>query len=208
MQKAYIFVLAVIIISFAIGIYFYPQMPEKFASHWDATGTVDGYLSKFWGLFIMPIISVGLFLLFIVIPRIDPLKKNIEKFRKYFDIFIVLFFLFLFYLFILTILWNIGFRFNIIQLLSPAFSVLFFYCGVLVENAKMNWFIGIRTPWTLSSQKVWERTHKIGGKMFKACGIISLGGVLVPNYGMWLIIVPVVFTAVYTIVYSYFEYKK
>ncbi len=183
-------------------------MPEKIASHWNAQGQVNGYMSKFWGLFLMPFISAGLLLLFILIPRIDPLKQNIVKFRKYFNRFIVLIFLFLFYLYILTILWNLNIRFNMIQVLVPAFALLFFYSGILIENAKRNWFIGIRTPWTLSNEKVWDKTHRIGGKLFKICAIISLLGILFQKYAIWLLLLPVIFVTIYLFTYSYLEYHK
>jgi len=130
MRKSEIIVLGIILLSFIVGIYLYSQMPEKMASHWNAKGEVDGYMSKFWGLFLMPLISVGLFLLFIAVPKIDPLKHNVEKFRRYYDGFIVLIIVFLFYLYLLTIFWNIGIRFEMIQLLVPAFGILFYYCGV------------------------------------------------------------------------------
>lgn len=183
-------------------------MPEKIASHWNAQGKVDGYMSKFWGLFLMPIISIALFLLFILIPKIDPLKKNIEKFRKYFDMFIVLVFIFLFYIYLLTIFWNIGIKFNMTLALVPALGILYFAVGIVTENAKRNWFIGIRTPRTLSNDVVWNKTHKIGGKLFKIAGVIAFSGLFFPNYAIFLIIVPVIFVAFYTIIYSYFEYKK
>jgi len=149
-----------------------------------------------------------LFLLFILIPKIDPLKQNIEKFRKYFDGFIVLIISFLFYLYLLTIFWNLGIRFNMTQFLVPAFAVLFYYCGILVENAKRNWFIGIRTPWTLSSEKVWDKTHRLGGKLFKICGLIILFGIFLQGYAIFFVFVPVLLVAGYTVVYSYFEYQK
>jgi uncharacterized membrane protein len=105
-RKSEIIIIAMILLSFAIGIYFYPLMPEKIVSHWNANGQVDGYMSKFWGLFLMPLVSIGLFLLFVLIPRIDPLKMNIEQFRKHYDGFVVLVIAFLFYIYILTILWK------------------------------------------------------------------------------------------------------
>ncbi len=208
MRKSEIIIFGIIIISFAIGIYYYPQLPEKLASHWNAEGQVNGYMSKFWGLFLMPIISVGMLLLFILIPRIDPLKSNIQQFRKYYDGFIVLIMVFLFYLYILTILWNSGYKFNIITFLSPALAILFYYTGILIENAKRNWFIGIRTPWTLSSDKVWDKTHKIGGKLYKISGILTLLAVFFESYAMLIIVVPVIIVSIYTVVYSYFEYHK
>ena len=208
MRKSNIIISAVILISFVVGIYYYPQMPERMASHWNAQGQVDGYMSKFWGLFLIPILSIGLFLLFQLIPKIDPLKENIEKFRKYFDGFIVIVFLFLLYIYFLTILWNVGVRFDMGKAIAPSMGLLFYFVGILVENSKRNWFIGIRTPWTLSSEKVWDNTHRIGGRLFKVAGVIAFIGVFTKKYAIILIIVPIVLVSVYTVVYSYFEYQK
>ena len=208
MKENKIIILGIISLSFIIAIYLYPQMPDKMASHWNAQGKVDSYMSKFWGLFLMPIISVGLFFLFILIPKIDPLKENINKFRKYFDGFIVLMIIFLFYVYLLTVFWNLGLRFNMVQLMIPALGILFYYCGILIENAKRNWFIGIRTPWTLSNENVWDKTHKIGGKLFKIAGMIAFLGIFLPKYAILFVIIPIISVAVYTITYSYFEYQK
>ena len=114
--------LGVILLSFLIGLYFYPQMPETVASHWNARGEADGYMPKFWGLFLLPLISLGLLLLLVLIPKIDPLKANIETFRKYYDGFVVLMMAFLFYLYLLTVLWNIDIRFDMLRALAPASS--------------------------------------------------------------------------------------
>ena len=208
MKKSYWVIVTIILISFGIGVYFYPQMPEAMASHWNIKGEVDDYMSKFWGLFLMPIVSLAMFLLFILIPKIDPLKENIKKFRKYFDAFIVLIIVFLLYIYLLTIFWNLGFRFDMGQMMVPALGILFYYCGILVENAKRNWFIGIRTPWTLSNEKVWEKTHKIGGKLFKLAGIIAFLGIIFPSCAIFFILIPIILVAVYTIIYSYLEYQK
>ena len=208
MRKSEIILFVIIILSFAVGIYYYPQMPEKVASHWNSQGQVDGYMSKFWGVFIMPIISAGMLLLFFFIPRIDPLKSNIQQFRKYYDGFAVLLMVFLLYLYLLTIFWNWGYTFNMITFLSPALAILFYYSGVLIENSKRNWFIGIRTPWTLSSDKVWDKTHKIGGKLFKIAGIFALLAIFFESYAILIIVVPVIMVSIYTVVYSYFEYQK
>ncbi|MCX9025602.1 MAG: SdpI family protein [Candidatus Methanoperedens sp.] len=208
MRKSEIIILVIIILSFAIGIYYYPQMPEKVASHWNTQGQVNGYTSKFWGLFLMPVISTGMLLLFILIPRIDPLKSNIQEFRKYFDGFVVLIIGFLFYLHLLTIFWNLGYTFNMITFLSPALAILFYYTGILIENAKRNWFIGIRTPWTMSSDNVWDKTHKLGGKLFKIAGVFSILAIFFDSIAIFIIVVPVIIVAIYTVVYSYFEYQK
>jgi len=201
-----ILIAGLILVSFLLGGYLHPYMPERMASHWDASGNVDGYMSKFWGLFLMPVISTVLFLAFIFIPRIDPLKKDIDKFRWHFDVFTLLLFCFLFYLYVLTVLWNLGYRFNIIQLLAPAFGLIIYYSGVMMENAKQNWFIGIRTPWTLSSESVWDKTNRLAGKLFKGAGVLAALGTVFPEYAILLILVPVILAAIYPVIYSYQEY--
>jgi uncharacterized membrane protein len=208
MRYALVVSIIIIILSFAISIYLYPILPDKIASHWNSQGLVDGYMGKFWGLFLMPIISVFLLLLFIFIPKIDPLKKNIQHFRKYFDWFIVLLFCFLFYLHLLTALWNLGYYFDIIRAIIPALAILFYDIGILTENAKQNWFIGIRTPWTLSSEKVWDKTHKLGGILFKISAIIALLGMFIPPYALFFVLTPVILTVIYTFTYSYWLFKK
>jgi len=121
---------------------------------------------------------------------------------------VVLITVFLIYVHFIILSWNLKLRFSIPQVLSPAFAILFCYLGTLTENAKQNWFVGIRTPWTLSSKKVWEKTHKIGGKLFKICGIIALLGFFFPDLTFLFILVPLLLVCLCTIAYSYFEYRK
>ncbi len=203
-----IILLGIILLSFAVGLYVYPQMPDQVASHWNVQGEADGYMSKFWGVFIMPIISIGLFLLFFFIPKIDPLKANIAKFRKYFNAFIVLIFLFLFYVFLLTVFWNMGMRFDMTLLMIPALAALFYFIGGFMEKMKRNWFIGIRTPWTLSSDTVWEKTHQVGGKLFRVIGVLTLLGLFFSDYIVYFIVIPAVLVVVFVFIYSYFLYQK
>lgn len=207
-NKIKIIISIILLLSFIVSFYFYPQMPLKMASHWDARGQVDGYMSKFLGTFFLPFVMVGLALLFIAIPVIDPLKDNIRKFRKYYDRFIVFFLIFMLFIQLHIILWNLGIQINPNAIIPIGLGLLFFYTGILCENAKRNWFIGIRTPWTLSSDKVWDKTHKIGGKLFKIAGIVAFIGIFFRSYTMFFILIPAMLAAVYSIVYSYLEYRK
>lgn len=208
MRKSEQIMLITIILSFLLSIYFYPKLPESIASHWNMFGEADGCTSRIWGVLLMPIILVIALVLFILIPKIDPLRANIEKFRKYYDEFMVVVALFFLYTHLLMLLWNIGIQFNMVQLLAPAFAVLLYYSAVATENAKRNWFIGIQTPWTLSSEKVWNKTHKLGGKLLKLAALISLLGVFIPSYAALLILIPIIIITVYVIFYSYVEYQK
>ena len=177
-------------------------------SHWNAKGEVDGYMPKTWALFMLPLVNLGLLALFVVIPIIDPLKHNIEKFRKYYDGFVVLLVLFMTYIHSLILAAGLGVQFNMTLAIMPSLGFLFYYMGILTENAKRNWFVGIRTPWTLSSEKVWNRTHKRGGKLFKVSGVIAVIGILFGELAVWFVLVPVLVSAAYLVVYSYLEYQK
>jgi uncharacterized membrane protein len=207
-RKSEVFISVMVLLFFVIGFYLYPWMPEKIASHWNVKGEVDGYLPKFPGLFLLPSIFAVIALLFVAVPRIDPLKANIEEFRGYYDRFLTIFSILFLFIYLQTILWSLGIQISPMTLLPIGIGLLFYYAGILCENAKRNWFIGIRTPWTLSSDKVWEKTHKIGGKLFKIAGIIAILGVFVQEYALFLILIPIISFIVYTIAYSYFEYQK
>lgn len=208
MSKTKLISIGLIILSFALGIYFYPQMPLQMASHWNISGNVNGYMPKFLGLFLLPLILLVIFIVFNIIPKIDPKKQNITKFRNQYDIFINILLGFLFYIYLLTIIWNLGIKFNFGQLLSPAFAVLLYFIGILMEKAQPNWFIGIRTPWTLTNEKVWVKTHKLGAKLFKICSFLSLLGILIPGLSFWLILVPIITVTISVFIYSYIIFSR
>ncbi|PIN69175.1 hypothetical protein COV93_06540 [Candidatus Woesearchaeota archaeon CG11_big_fil_rev_8_21_14_0_20_43_8] len=208
MKKTHITVIILIILSFLFAAFIYPQMPDQMASHWNTKGEVNGYMGKFFGVFLMPIIAVGIYLLMLVIPKIDPLKKNIKRFEGHFDTFILILEIYLIYIYALTLLWNLGYSINIGQFMAPALGILFYFAGVMMQNSKQNYFIGIRTPWTLSSKVVWDKTHKIGAKLFKISGALACFGILFPDYAVLLVLVPVIGSTLYTLVYSYVEFKR
>jgi len=208
MRRSELIIGMMVLLSFMISIAVYPHMPARMASHWNAQGEVDGYMARFWGLFLLPFIFLGLALLFVAIPRIDPLQANIEQFRRYYDGFVILFFIFLLSMYAHVILWNIGIAISPNITFPIGVGILLYYSGILLEHAKRNWFIGIRTPWTLSNDKVWEQTHKRGAKLFKIAGVIAAAGVFFHHYAVFFILVPVISVAIYTIIYSYLEYRK
>ena len=207
-KKTNLIIISVIILSFLSAFYLYPKLPDRVASHWNSQGQVDDYLPKIWGVFLMPAITLAIFLLFLLIPRIDPLKKNIAKFRNYFNWLIILIVVFLLYVYSLTVFWNLGYRFNMTLLMTPAVGFLFFYIGVILKHAERNWFIGIRTPWTLSSDVVWKKTHQLGAKLFKVAGIIAILGIFFAENALWFAIIPAIASSLFLLVYSYFEHKK
>lgn len=201
--------IVLIIAAVAVSAFLAPRMPEQMASHWNAAGQVDGYMSKFWGLFLMPVMAAGMLLLFLAIPQIDPLKANIAKFREYFNTFIALLMVFLFYMQGLTLAWNLGYTgFDMGTAMLPALGLFFVYAGVMMAKAKRNWFIGIRTPWTLSSDTVWDATHRLGAKLFIGSGLLAILGVFFGAYALWFVFVPLLGSALFLVVYSYVLYQR
>ena len=197
-----------LIITFILTIAIYPAAPDRVVSHWNAAGQADGYMSKLWGLFLIPLIMTGLVALLAILPRIDPHKMNYEKFRDYYEGFILLFVLFLLAIQVQIILWSLGYQVSTNLTFPPLMGILFIYIGFLLGHAEQNWFVGIRTPWTLSSETVWKKTHEVGGKLFKIAGVISCAGVFAGTYALWFVLVPVLAVSVYTVVYSYLEFQK
>jgi uncharacterized membrane protein len=201
-------IIAGLITTLAVTIAVYPAAPDLIVSHWNAAGQPDGYMSKFWGLFLIPLIMTGIVALFAILPRIDPYKKNYEKFRDYYEGFILVFVFFMLAIQVQIILWSFGYEISPNLTLPVLIGILFIYIGFLLGHAEQNWFVGIRTPWTLSSATVWKKTHDIGGKLFIIAGVISFVGVVAGVYALWFILVPILAVAVFTVVYSYIEYQK
>lgn len=208
MNQKQILNVILILAAFFTAIYFQPLMPAKMASHWDWQGNVDGYMNKDWALFFFPFLMVILNLLFYFIPKIDPRKENIEKFWGSYDAFIVVFNIFMLYLYSMTIVWNMGINVNMNAALMPAFALLFYFAGDLIKNAKMNYTIGIRLPWTLANETVWNKTHKVGEKLFKLTALFTFLGAFFSQYAFWFLFVPLIASVVYLFVYSYLEYQK
>jgi len=195
--------------SLVFSISVYNRLPEQMASHWNEAGQVDGTMSRFWGAFMMPLVVIVMLAFFLVIPGIDPLKANIAKFRGKFNTFISLIVAFMTYIHILTMVWNLGYdQFNMGTAMMPALGLVFIFAGIMMRKAKRNFFIGIRTPWTLSSDHVWDETHRIGAVLFIVSGIIAMLGVFFGSNAIWLVLVPILGSTTFLLVYSYVLYQK
>jgi uncharacterized membrane protein len=201
-------IVLVLILTAVVTLLLYPAMPDQVASHWNAAGDVNGTMPKFEGLLLIPLLMYGFCALLLVFPRIDPLRENYRKFQRYYEGFILVFALFLFIIQLMTLLWGLGIRVSPNIIIPAMIGLLFIYTGFLLEHAEPNWFVGIRTPWTLSSPSVWKKTHQRGATVFKLAGVISLIGVLAGPAAWLFVLVPAIAAALYTVVYSYSEFRK
>jgi len=203
-------VLILIVGATLAGVLLWNKLPDQMASHWDVNDQVNDYLPKFWGVFMMPLITLAMFMLFLVVPNIDPLKANIAEFRETFNLFIAFIVGFMVYVHALTLLWNLGYTdFGLGRAMLPTMGLLFIVIGSLLRKAKRNFFIGIRTPWTLSSDTVWNKTHQLGAVLFMASGVLVLiGGFFGGMTAFWFLFVPLIGSTVFLLVYSYVLYQR
>ncbi|PIR69187.1 MAG: hypothetical protein COU47_03725 [Candidatus Niyogibacteria bacterium CG10_big_fil_rev_8_21_14_0_10_46_36] len=201
---------AIIGVAVITGAFAYPYLPAEVASHWNARGVADDYMPKFWGIFLMPIVMFVLLAVYRIVPAIDPLRKNIESFRSYYNLFWLVLFLFFFAIFLLIVIWNLGYMFSFTLFIIPPIAALFYAIGAVLEHTKRNWFMGIRTPWTLSDDTVWEKTHKLAGRLFKIGGLFALTGLIIRDsaFALGAIIVPAMAIALISVVYSYIVYRQ
>jgi len=208
MRKAAWFSVALVCFQILAAAYLYPMMPERVAVHWGLSGEADGYGSRFEGLFLVPGVSLLFLALMVALPGLDP-SGGIERFRGGYDWFMFGFLAFMAYVQGLTVAWNLGWRFGFMRMLAPAVGLLFAGLGVVMGDVRLNWFMGIRTPWTLMSEEVWDRTHALGGRLFIACGALAALGALTDGWlALALIVAPVMVSSVYLIYYSQREYQR
>ncbi len=200
--------LVLIAIAAAAGLILSPQFPDPMPSHWNAAGEIDGYMPKFWGIWLMPLMTLGITLLLAFIPAIDPLKANVDKFRGFYNFFIVGFVIYMTYIYALTLAAALGISFNMSFMMLPAIGLLFIALSFLIKNAKRNFFIGIRTPWTLSSDEVWDQTHALGAQSFRIGGLLAMISILFGEYGIWLFLAACLLAAFVPVVYSYILWRK
>lgn len=185
------------------------QLPERLPSHWNARGEVDGWTGKGPGVFLLPAVTLGLWLLFQVLPRIDPRAKNYERFAPTYWTLANVALLFMALLHVLVLGAALGWPIDVSRVMLVALGALFVALGNYLPRIKPNWWMGIRTPWTLDNDQVWRETHRLGGKTFVAAGLITVAvGLLSPQRGFTLMIASLVLAAVVPLVYSYLAWRR
>ena len=197
-----------VLLSAVVSALAWPELPAEMVTHWNAAGDPDGTMSKPLGLAFVPGITALTVLLFLLIPRIDPLRENITQFRAEYDWFIVVFTAYMTLVHAGVVAFNLGYEFDFLALVLVGLAGLFYYVGYLLDRAERNWFVGIRTPWTMSSETVWDRTQAFGARLFKAVAVLSLVGVLFGDLAIYFVVGPVLAVAAVTVIYSYWLYTR
>lgn len=187
----------------------YPRLPERIATHWSMSGEPDGFSNRFWGAWAIPLVIAGMWVIVRVLPAIDPRGANYEKFRPAFEAIMYSVMLFMLFLHIIVLRAALGHPVQMMRVMPIGIGLLFVVIGNLLPRARPNWFVGIRTPWTLSNDRVWERTHRFGGRVFVAGGLICvLAGLILVQWADVILFTVIAAIAVSVLGYSYLEWKR
>ncbi|MGK2934690.1 MAG: SdpI family protein [Gemmatimonadaceae bacterium] len=195
---------AIIAVAFIASAAVYSDLPARVPSHWNVAGEIDGWMNKEWGAFVMPLTLVGLLAMLHVLPRIDPRGANYSKFRSTFESVMITTMAFLLAVHLTMLAIALGKDVSMTRVIPLGIGLLLIVLGNLMPRTRSNWFVGIRTPWTLSNDRVWERTHRLGGRLMVAAGaLVMLAGIFAPLRSALVLIASAVTVSVVVFAYSY-----
>jgi immunity protein, SdpI family len=195
-------------VAFALAVF--PRLPDPLPTHWNFRGEVDGWTPKLPGAFWAPFAAVVTAALLWVLPRIDPRRANIEKFRGELRLVTNLLVLFFALMEVLTLGYALGWPVDVSSGILASVGLLFVGLGNYLPRFRSNWWMGIRTPWTLESERVWRETHRVGGRTFVAGGAVAaLAALLLPDpVRTWVAMAALGTASLIPVVYSYLVWRR
>ncbi len=190
----------------------YPFLPAVVPTHWNINGQANSYAPKWLNAVLFPLISLAIFGLLRFLLALGPnLNLNSEGKRANLQIVnIIIVWLLLFFLVIHAVVTTISFGVpvDITFVMNISLAVLMILLGNYLGKLRRNFWAGIRTPWTLASETVWERTHRLGGWLFVAAGLFALVTSFVPVLRFWGSVGALSLVAVVLVIYSYIVYQR
>ena len=217
MTRLYIYLtVGLVALALAASLILYPRLPAVIPTHWNIEGKIDGYGSKTWATFLMPAIMAGMLLLFWALPWLSPKHFEVDSFRATYWFIALVVTGMMGFVHALT-LWaalEAGYRqvqVDITRLLLAGLLVMFVLIGNVMGKVRRNFYVGIRTPWTLASERVWNDTHRLAARMFVVAGALGLLAIVLPLPLPAVVIVVIgliMVAAVWPIVYSLLLYKR
>jgi len=201
--------LLIVAAAFLASALVYPDLPERIPTHWNLEGQVDGWSTRTWGAFMIPAMIVLLWGLMRWLPSLDPRRSNYAKFGGAFEGIMMSVMILMLGIHVVTLRAALGYPVAMERVMPFGIGVLLVVIGNLLPRARSNWFVGIRTPWTLSSDRVWEKTHRFGGRLFVIGGIVIAGAAAIGASGThWILVTVIVACVLGAAVYSYMEWRK
>ena len=186
----------------------WPMAPESFPVHWNIRGEVDRYGGKFEGLLLLPLIASGIYLLMRVLPLLDPGKANYPSFQSAYLLIRGSILLLMAVIYSCTVLVAFGYKIDIGTVIPVLVGLLFVVLGNVMGKIRPNWFVGVRTPWTLSSRHSWNKTHRLAGWLFVVMGLVV--GACGFVHSVWMVSIAgfvVLTSVVWMVLYSYLVWR-
>lgn len=207
----HVLALAVVGLQILIAIVAFPFLPSIVPIHWDAMGNPNGYASKWVNTILLPAIGIGFYLLLRFVltmsPRLGGRANAVANAQTRMTLLVALL-LFALVVQLLVTTVSLGMPMDFAFVMNLALSVLFIVMGNYMGKVRRNFWMGIRTPWTLTSEVVWERTHRLGGWLFVAIGLLGIPCSFVPPLRPWALIILVVLASFFLCGYSYWCYRQ
>ncbi len=158
----------------------------------------------------MPLVTTGIVALLWVIPSIEPRRANLEKSGKAYAAIWIALVLLLAAISVASVAAAMGAQFDMSLVIFVGTGALFIVIGNYLPKVRPNYLMGIRTPWTLTSDLSWDRTHRVGGRLFVLEGVLFiLVGLLRPAAEALVVIIigGIVLMLVFCFAYSYRVWK-
>jgi uncharacterized membrane protein len=200
--------LAVLVALFAAAAIVWPLVPDRIPVHWNLAGEVDRYGGKVEGMLAVPLITFGMYWLLLFLPFIDPRRESYDQFRTTYLVMRWCLTLFMTVLYGLMLAAALGQPVDMGLSISTLMSVLFVALGLMLDKVQPNWFVGIRTPWTLSSTRSWTKTHRAAKWAFIVMGLtfLPLGWFKTPG-ALAVVLTTGLVGIAGLVIYSYFVWK-
>ena len=186
------------------------EVPDTVPVHYNFQGEPDRYGYKGELLLLVPGISFGVYLLLLFVPAIDP-KKKIETNQKAIRAVRVITVIFMDAVYVVTLALAMGYELDLSMYIMISVGALFFILGNYMNSIKPNYFIGLRTPWTLENPEVWKRTHRLGSKLWMIGGIVIMASPFIDTskqLGISLSMIIIIPLALIPLIYSYVIYNQ
>lgn len=203
------FILVILIVPFFVSAYFWDELPDEVPTHFNIQGEADDWGPKWMAAYMIPMIGIGTYLMILLLPAIDP-KKKIESAQKPVAAIRMFTSVFMVGIYAFVMAASLGTTINFSNYIIIGVGMLILIVGNYMNSIKPNYFIGIRTPWTLENEEVWKRTHRLSSKIWIVGGLLLMLSPLVPEMIRldYLIYIIVGILAGIPLVYSYVIYKK
>lgn len=202
---------AIVVAAFVASLALYARVPEKIPIHWNIEGQIDGYGAKQWALFLTPGIMAALLALLAVLPRISPKQFSIDSFADTYGFIAIVILATLAYIHGLTLWAAVAGQVDITRAMLAGLLVMFGLLGNVMGKVRRNFWVGVRTPWTLSSDRVWNDTHRLAGRTFVAAALLGFVAVLLPiplPAVTGIVLLLIMLAALLPVAYSLILYKR